>query len=169
MYLQNIVCVAPVLHSQIVRTNIVTNIDTHTQINTQGENIITSLMPTLPDSKDLQIDGHLIRHCHVRLTFTRHWCESLCYLRWDIYFIRWYIIRACKFLLYVIIHELQFAQVCNSWGVEVGGCRDSLNVTLKCIVFVGIFMWNCTMPQHPVDDRPLFLGATKTSPTTNAN
>ena len=30
MYLQNIVCVAPVLHSQIVRTNIVTNIDTHT-------------------------------------------------------------------------------------------------------------------------------------------
>ena len=41
MYLQNIVCVAPVLHSQIVRTNIVTNIDTHT--NTQGENIITSL------------------------------------------------------------------------------------------------------------------------------
>ena len=33
MYLQNIVCVAPVLHSQIVRTNIVTNIDTHTQTN----------------------------------------------------------------------------------------------------------------------------------------
>ena len=45
MYLQNIVCVAPVLHSQIVRTNIVANIDTHThkQTNTQGENIITSL------------------------------------------------------------------------------------------------------------------------------
>ena len=47
MYLQNIVCVAPVLHSQIVRTNIVTNIDTHTQTNkqtnTQGENVITSL------------------------------------------------------------------------------------------------------------------------------
>ena len=45
MYLQNIFCVAPVLHSQIVRTNIVTNIDTHIhkQTNTQGENIITSL------------------------------------------------------------------------------------------------------------------------------
>ena len=45
MYLQNIVCVAPVLHSQIVRTNILANIDTHThkQTNTQGENIITSL------------------------------------------------------------------------------------------------------------------------------
>ena len=34
MYLQNIVCVAPVLHSQIVRTNIVTNIDTHTNKHT---------------------------------------------------------------------------------------------------------------------------------------
>ena len=33
MYLQNIVCVAPVLHSKIVRTNIVTNIDTHTHTN----------------------------------------------------------------------------------------------------------------------------------------
>ena len=35
MYLQNIVCVALVLHSQIVRTNILTNIDTQTY--TQGE------------------------------------------------------------------------------------------------------------------------------------
>ena len=35
MHLQNNVCVAPVLHSQIVRTNIVTNIDTHTHTNKQ--------------------------------------------------------------------------------------------------------------------------------------
>ena len=37
MYLQNIVCVAPVLHSLFVRTNIVTNIHTHTQTNKQTQ------------------------------------------------------------------------------------------------------------------------------------
>ena len=39
IFLQNTVCGAPVAHSEITRTNIVTN--KHT--NTQGENIITSL------------------------------------------------------------------------------------------------------------------------------
>ena len=37
MYLQDIVCVAPVLHSQIVRTNIVTNIDKHTYTQTNKQ------------------------------------------------------------------------------------------------------------------------------------
>ena len=50
IYQQNIVSVAPVLYSYLVRTNIVTNIDrqtdrqTHTHTNTLGENIITWLM-----------------------------------------------------------------------------------------------------------------------------
>ena len=43
MFLQNIVSVTPVLHSYIVRANIVTNIDRHTHTNTHGENIIPSL------------------------------------------------------------------------------------------------------------------------------
>ena len=62
MHLQNIVCVAPVLHRLIVRTNIVTKIDrqttTHKQTYTQGENIFTSL------SRVINMVTSLVVPCH---------------------------------------------------------------------------------------------------------
>ena len=76
MYLQNIVCVAPVLHSQMVRTNIVTNIDTHTnkQTNTQGENIITSLTRVINITKITTFRTKLYEIGHI-------WPKS-CYVVW---------------------------------------------------------------------------------------
>ena len=83
MYLQNIVCVAPVLHSQIVRTNIVTNIDTHT--NTQGENIITSLTRVIMNGSgvwDMASSWMFSRGC-----FT----ATPCHCDWQIYvYIVWF-------------------------------------------------------------------------------
>ena len=52
MCLQNIVCVFV--------TNIVTNIDTHKQTNTQGENIITSLTRVIINPVTWKYDSGII-------------------------------------------------------------------------------------------------------------